>query len=114
MAVDRAEGGLRAAGRRLRLPGPLHVVGPGLVAGGRRWVSPLRAHGVGSERGDGRVSVVVITRDRAGVLEQSLRRLCALAERPAVIVVDNASRDDTIRMVRTRFPRVTLVALERN
>jgi GT2 family glycosyltransferase len=63
---------------------------------------------------DSRVTVVVITRDRADVLARSLSRLVALHERPHVIAVDNASRDDTVAMVRRSFPEVSLVALERN
>jgi len=63
---------------------------------------------------DTRVTVVVITRDRARELAHALPRLLALEERPRVIVVDNASRDDTVESVRRLFPAVSLVALECN
>ena len=63
---------------------------------------------------DRRVSVVVATRDRCADLESSLRHLTALPERPRVLVVDNASSDGTVAMVRRCFPQATLVALAHN
>jgi N-acetylglucosaminyl-diphospho-decaprenol L-rhamnosyltransferase len=63
---------------------------------------------------DGRVSVVVITRDRVGELLRTLGRLAALPERPHVIVVDNASTDGTRSAVRERFPDVEVIALPAN
>lgn len=60
------------------------------------------------------ITAVVITRDRCRVLVRSLERLTALPGRPRVIVVDNGSSDDTVRIVRERFPTVDLIALERN
>jgi GT2 family glycosyltransferase len=57
----------------------------------------------------GRISVVVITRDRAPELLRSLERLDALPERPEVVVVDNGSRDGTAERVRERFPRVRVL-----
>src|SRR4051794_15348603 len=83
---------------RRHLPRPLRRLGPGLVAG-------ASDSGQGG-RTDRRVTVVVITRDRADQLARSLSRLVALQERPHVIVVDNASRDDTVAMVRRSFPEV--------
>jgi GT2 family glycosyltransferase len=95
-----------APAARGHLPRPLRKLDPGLVPG-------ASDSGQG-ERTDSRVTVVVITRDRADQLARSLSRLLALEEHPRVIVVDNASRDDTVAMVRRSFPEVSLVALGRN
>jgi GT2 family glycosyltransferase len=57
----------------------------------------------------GRVSVVVMTRDRWPDLERSLPR----HEAP-VILVDNGSSDDTPALVRRRFPHVDVVELGGN
>jgi GT2 family glycosyltransferase len=57
---------------------------------------------------------VVITRDRRAQLAETLRELGHLAERPAVIVVDNASSDGTAAMVRADFPNVRLVCAPAN
>ncbi|MFF3363330.1 glycosyltransferase family 2 protein [Streptomyces misionensis] len=48
---------------------------------------------------DGRVTVAVITRDRAASLLRTLDALAALPERPPVIVVDNSRDDGTRRAV---------------
>lgn len=61
-----------------------------------------------------RVSVVILTHNRVDELRVTLERMCALPERPAIIVVDNASTDTTSSLVRERFPQVTLISLERN
>jgi N-acetylglucosaminyl-diphospho-decaprenol L-rhamnosyltransferase len=63
---------------------------------------------------DPRISIVIITRDRRGDLLEALSRLAALPERPAVIVVDNASADGTPEAVRERFPAVEVIALREN
>ena len=59
--------------------------------------------------GTGRVTVVVMTRDRWVDLQTSLPR----HEAP-VILVDNGSRDGTPRLVREHFPHVEVVELDRN
>ena len=58
---------------------------------------------------DPRISVVVLTYNRADELDRTLRHLTALPERPHLIVVDNASRDGTAEHVRSAFPAVELV-----
>ncbi|TFV54900.1 glycosyltransferase [Mycobacterium sp. PS03-16] len=63
---------------------------------------------------DERVSVVVITHNRCTELDRTLHRLAELPERPAVVVVDNASTDGTADKVRTRHPEVTLLTPGRN
>ena len=60
-------------------------------------------------RRDPRISVVVLTHNRADELARSLRHLEELPERPRLIVVDNGSSDDTAPRVRRNFPAVTLV-----
>ncbi|WP_157265162.1 glycosyltransferase family 2 protein [Azohydromonas aeria] len=52
---------------------------------------------------DARVSVVVLTHERPQELEHTLRRLDALPQRPALVVVDNAASPAAEEVVR-RFP----------
>jgi GT2 family glycosyltransferase len=60
------------------------------------------------------LSLVVLTYNRAPELLRTLQRSLALPEHPAVIVVDNGSRDGTAAMVRARFPQVRLISLPFN
>jgi rhamnopyranosyl-N-acetylglucosaminyl-diphospho-decaprenol beta-1,3/1,4-galactofuranosyltransferase len=64
---------------------------------------------------DPRVAAVVVTYNRRPLLMESLAAVRAQA-RPAdtVIVVDNASTDESAAAVRERFPDVTLERLARN
>jgi len=48
------------------------------------------------------VTVVIATRDRATELSRTLDKLAALPERPATIVVDNGSRDQTPQVAARR------------
>src|SRR4051794_41937540 len=61
-----------------------------------------------------RVGVAIATRERHDDLAGALERLCALPERPPVVVADNGSRDGTPARVRARFPRVALLQLGEN
>ena len=63
---------------------------------------------------DPRVAVVVATHNRLSSLLGALERLVALPERPAIVVVDNASRDGTAESVRRRYPTVRVVELAEN
>jgi len=63
---------------------------------------------------DGRVTIVVLTYNRRQELQRSLAKLTALPDRPAVIVVDNGSRDDTAHCVRHDFPQVELLRAPSN
>lgn len=56
-----------------------------------------------------RLSVVVLTHNRAHELLRTLEQLHALPEQPPLIVVDNASIDDTSVLVKQRFPGVRLI-----
>jgi len=58
--------------------------------------------------------VVIATRDRRDQLLMVLDRLTALAEQPAVVVVDNASRDGSPAAVRASHPQVHVIELRDN
>lgn len=60
------------------------------------------------------VTVVIVTRDRAQELRRTLRNLAALAENPALVVVDNGSSDGSPAMVRTEFPTAVMIQLPGN
>ncbi|MDB5113551.1 MAG: hypothetical protein JWL78_621, partial [Chloroflexi bacterium] len=62
----------------------------------------------------GRVTVVVVTRDRAGELSRSLTELRRRSPGVPVIVVDNGSSDGSAEMVRSRHPGVQVIALPAN
>ena len=61
-----------------------------------------------------RFSVVVITHQRREAVLRTLGRMTVLPERPAVIVVDNASTDGTADAVAAAFPDVHLLRAPRN
>ena len=62
------------------------------------------------------VSVTIVSWNRAALLEQCLRSVFATPRTIdyQVIVVDNASEDDSVRMVRTSFPDVRLIVNSAN
>lgn len=60
------------------------------------------------------VTVVIATRDRVAELRRTLAHLAALPEDPAVIVVDNGSKDGTAATVSREFPHVTVIRNRRN
>ena len=61
-----------------------------------------------------RLSVVILSHNRAAELRRTLSMMRSLPEDPELIVVDNASSDATADMVRHGFPEVKLLRLERN
>ncbi len=61
-----------------------------------------------------RVGVVIITRDRSTELCRTLAALERIAGGLSVVVVDNASTDDTSAMVRAEFPDVRLIRMSVN
>jgi len=66
-------------------------------------------------RGSPRVVAVVVTYNRRPLLLESLAAVHAQSRAPdAVIVVDNASTDETAAAVRSHYPAVTLAELARN
>jgi glycosyltransferase involved in cell wall biosynthesis len=61
-----------------------------------------------------RISVVMITRNRAGHIGKALQHLVELPEKPRIIVIDNGSSDETVRAARAFGAAVEVVALGRN
>lgn len=61
-----------------------------------------------------RVSVVMLTHNRSEQTLRSLGELSALAERPPLVVVDNASSDGTAAAVRREYPDVRVIELAEN
>ncbi|MGK8525192.1 glycosyltransferase family 2 protein [Nocardia asteroides] len=66
-----------------------------------------------SDRAVARTTVVIATRNRAAELARSLTKLCALRPRPPIVVLDNASVDDTAGAA-AAFPGVRVIRLTRN
>lgn len=62
----------------------------------------------------GQISIVIIARNRAQSLEQSLKHLTSLRESVPIIIVDNHSEDDTVQIVRKHYPDVDLLQLSEN
>jgi GT2 family glycosyltransferase len=62
----------------------------------------------------GRITVVIITRDRKAGLLGTLTHMTALPDRAPVVVVDNGSTDHTAEAVTDRFGQVTLLRSDRN
>ncbi|RQU47550.1 glycosyltransferase [Burkholderia cenocepacia] len=56
-----------------------------------------------------RVTAVVLTCRRTVELARTLDHLCALPDRPAIVVVDNGADAETAMLIRERFPYVALV-----
>ncbi|CAG2373857.1 MULTISPECIES: glycosyltransferase family 2 protein [Burkholderia] len=56
-----------------------------------------------------RVTAVVLTCRRTAELARTLDHLCALPDRPAIVVVDNGADAETAMLIRERFPYVALV-----
>jgi glycosyltransferase involved in cell wall biosynthesis len=64
-----------------------------------------------------RTTVVIATRDRAGELARTLNELLSLRPRPPIIVLDNASQDDTaerVHALRNDVAGVRLIQLPRD
>jgi GT2 family glycosyltransferase len=61
-----------------------------------------------------RVSIVVLTCNRAGEVCRTLGHLTRLPGAPPIVMADNGSSDGTIEVVRRRFPSVEVVACGAN
>ena len=61
-----------------------------------------------------RIGVVIATRNRSEGLCRVLETLRELPENPQVVVVDNASTDESPRVLTERFPEVHMIRLEHN
>lgn len=62
----------------------------------------------------GRVTVSVLTHDRAAELSRTLERLIPAAEDAPILVVDNGSTDATPEVLARFSPRVTAIRLDEN
>ena len=61
------------------------------------------------------VSIVVVTYNNAGIIEPTLRALAAQTLQPdQVVVFDNASKDDTVAIVRSVAPDARIVRSAHN
>ena len=91
------------------------AAGPQLPDSVARWPSaePL-SRSTKSTAADARVTVVLITRDRKEQVLRALAHLMDLPERPQLLLVDNASSDDTSDTVRRLFPLVRVTSLSSN
>ncbi len=61
-----------------------------------------------------RISVVIITRNRAKSLVRTLQHLRQLPEKFPILVVDNHSTDGTVTLIKKYYPEVTLLPLSKN
>jgi GT2 family glycosyltransferase len=61
-----------------------------------------------------RMSIVVLTYNRADQVVDTLARLSALPDRVRIIVVDNASTDDTAHRIAMQFPHVECITAPQN
>lgn len=61
-----------------------------------------------------RISVVVLTHNRADELIATLERLVALPENPPIFVADNASDDNTVALVKALFPTICVIECKDN
>ncbi|GAB3770136.1 glycosyltransferase [Spirosoma horti] len=60
------------------------------------------------------ITVVIVTRNRIDTLLWTLDKLTSLPQKPPIIVVDNASTDNTPDRVKAAYPQVTVLALDQN
>ncbi|HVX11009.1 MAG TPA: glycosyltransferase [Pirellulales bacterium] len=58
---------------------------------------------------DSRVAVAILTHNRCPEVLRSLERLTSLPEKPAIVLVDNASSDGTVEAVSARYPEVEVI-----
>lgn len=80
-------------------------------------MEPHNASLVGSPeetKAEARLAIVIVTRNRQSSLLKTLQHLESLEDRYPIIVVDNASEDNTLKMVGRQYPYVKLLALDRN
>jgi len=62
-----------------------------------------------------RVAAIIVTLDRSAVLGRALRALAAQTRPPeGVVVVDNASCDDTLKVLARDFPLVDVLKMDEN
>lgn len=67
-----------------------------------------------TDRLSDRLSIVIITHNRASEVLRTLTRLHGLAQTPPLVVVDNGSQDNTATLILRHFPQVRLIRLRTN
>lgn len=93
------------------------MMSPGLTCPGgfRRYSLLFRPdHRPLHDQTAGKISVVMITRDRGPQIRAALEHLLSFPERPRVIVVDNGSSDETVQLARVASSAIDIVPLDRN
>ena len=78
------------------------------LPGSRRSVSPLKPPQTAA------VTIQILTWDGRPLLEEFLPSVVAAAGDHEVLVVDNGSTDDSVAFVKSRFPKVRILRLDRN
>ncbi|HEX5544861.1 MAG TPA: glycosyltransferase [Nitrospira sp.] len=66
------------------------------------------------DRRENRVTVVVLTHNRAHEVLRTIGHLARLPEAPTIIVMDNASSDGTSRQIAERYPAVQVLRMDTN
>ena len=61
-----------------------------------------------------KISVIIVSFNTSEILQECLTNLDSAYKNLEIIVVDNASSDDSVSAVRTQFPQVILVVLPKN
>src|SRR3990170_4152246 len=74
----------------------------------------MASHFSDATPGDSRLGTVVLTHNRLDELVRTLEQLLAIPERPAIVVVDNASTDGTEAFMRERLSGLQYVHLDTN
>jgi len=59
-------------------------------------------------------TILILSWDGRPLLEEFLPSVVAAAENHEVMVVDNGSKDDSVQFLKTRFPKVRVLELDRN
>ncbi|MFN3753871.1 glycosyltransferase family 2 protein [Flavobacterium sp.] len=63
---------------------------------------------------DKKIAVVILNWNGAKLLEQFLPSIVAYSEEAKIYVADNASTDDSIEVIKTKFPQVTIIQNDEN
>lgn len=73
------------------------------------------AGGVSRDAAPVLVSIAIVTRNRREQLSRAIASAYAQTHRPLeIVLVDNASKDDTVRMVREKWPEIQVIRMPRN
>ena len=61
-----------------------------------------------------RIAIVILNWNGAGMLRKFLPSVVKYSQEAEVIVADNASKDDSLKVVETEFPEVRTITLDKN